>query len=120
MEPAPEIYSWAPLRGPTWSVVRTRDWTYVESPKITSDRWWGEVVVPPVALYHRSDDPDEFADVADDHPEIVGAMASRLAERQGLNAALRSGLGAGEALAVDTAAALRELGYLDRDPLPAD
>jgi len=120
VKPAPEVYSWAPLQGPTWSVLRTRDWTYIESPEIISDQWWGAVVVPPFTLYDRADDSGEFINVAKDHPEIVGAMASRVAERQALNAALRSDLGAGEALAVDSEDALRELGYLDRDPEPND
>jgi len=120
VEPAPEIFSWAPLQGPKWGVLRTHDWTYIESPEITSDQWWGDVVVPPVALYDRAGDPDEFMNLANSHPEIVGAMASRVAERQGLNADLRSDLGTAESLAVDAADALRELGYLDRDPVPDD
>jgi arylsulfatase A-like enzyme len=120
VEPAPEIFSWAPLQGPTWSVLRTHDWTYIESPEITSDQWWGDVVVPPFALYDRADDSGEFINVANTHPEIVRAMASRVAERQGLNAALRSDLGAAGALAADSADALRELGYLDRDQDPDD
>jgi choline-sulfatase len=114
VEPTPEIFSWAPLQGPTWSVVRTREWTYIESPMVASDQWWGDVVVPPTALFDRTADAAEFLNVARSHPEIVEAMASRVAERQGRNAALRSDLGEGEALSVDSADALRALGYLDR------
>jgi len=120
VEPALEVYSWAPLQGPTWSVLRTSDWTYIESPEMTSDQWWGDVVVPPVALYDRADDSGEVINLAEYHPEIVAAMASRVAERQAFNAALRSDLGAGEALAVNSEDALRELGYLDRVPVPDD
>ncbi len=117
-EPAPEIFSWAPLQGPSWSALRTGDWTAIESPAVSSDQWWGDVVVPPFALYDRTVDPIEAIDVSREHREIAVAMASRLAERKRSNAALRSELGAGDAIAADAADALRALGYLDRDPAP--
>jgi arylsulfatase A-like enzyme len=120
LEPAPEIFSWAPLQGPSWGALRTRDWTYVEAPAVRSDQWWGKVVVPPVALYDRTKDAAELVDVAPDHPGVVAAMASRVAERKRDNAALRSELGAGDAIAADSADSLRVLGYLDRDPEPGD
>lgn len=116
VDPPDELFAWAPMQGPTWGALRTEDWTYLRSPEIETDQWWGRVVVPPRALYRRSSDPAERTDLAADHHETVTALEAVLASRQRTNLDLRRSLGGSSAVESDSADALRALGYLDREP----
>lgn len=114
VEAGRELFAWAPLQGPGWGAIRTDEWTFLRSPEIETDQWWGGVIQPAAALYHRPTDPGEFADVAADHPEVVGSLALRLSERAAADAELRRTLGVAGVVDASSLAALRELGYLDR------
>jgi arylsulfatase A-like enzyme len=112
----PELFAFAPLQGPGWGAVRTREWALLRSPKIETDQWWGGVSVPEVALYHRLNDPGELTDVARDHSAVVGSLTGILDDRVAADRELHRGLGVPGVIDTDSAEALRELGYLDRDP----
>ena len=116
VDPPDELFAWAPMQGPTWGALRTEDWTYLRSPEIETDQWWGRVVVPPRALYRRSSDPAERTDLAADNHETVTALEAVLASRQRANLDLRRSLGGSSAVESDSVDALRALGYLDREP----
>ena len=116
VEPLDEFFAWAPMQGPTWGALRTEDWTYLRSPEIETDQWWGRVVVPPRALYRRSSDPAERTDLAADNHETITMLEAVLASRQRANLDLRQSLGGSSAVESDSSDALRALGYLDREP----
>jgi arylsulfatase A-like enzyme len=118
LEDVQTTFAWAPLQGPGWGAIRTAEWTFLRSPRIETEQWWGGVIQPAAALYHRPTDPGEFADVAADHPEVVGSLALRLSERAEAEAELRRALGVSDAVDASSIEALRELGYLDRGSSP--
>ncbi|MEX1312319.1 MAG: sulfatase [Candidatus Sulfomarinibacteraceae bacterium] len=116
MAPLGEVFASAPMQGPTWGAVRTPEWTYLRSPAVDTDQWWGRVELPPRALYRRSDDPAERTDVEADHPAVSAELERVLSARQTADRELRRRLGGPEAVERDSTEALRALGYLDREP----
>ena len=50
LEDVDTTFAWAPLQGPSWGAIRTADWSYLRSPKIETDQWWGRVSQPAAAL----------------------------------------------------------------------
>ena len=116
VETPAEIFAWAPMQGPTWGAVRTPEWTYHRSPAVETDQWWGQVAVPPRALYRRSGDPAERTNVEADHPAVAAELERVLSSRQTADHELRIRLGGPDAVERDSTEALRALGYLDREP----
>jgi arylsulfatase A-like enzyme len=120
VEPPLELYAWAPLQGPTWRALRTPDWTCIVAPPVSGGQWWREVAVPAVALHDRRLDAHELTSASEAHAEVTRALSLRLDQRRAAALALRAALGGGDTMVVDNAAALRALGYLDREAGPGE
>ncbi len=109
-----DLAAGAPLQGPTWDALRTRDWTLLRAPRVAGDDWWAGVQLPRLALYDRRRDSDERRDVAAEHPEVVVELGRRLDARRRENLELRETLGgSSEPAGFGAREALESLGYLD-------
>lgn len=109
-----ELYFSAPLQGPSWRALRTRDETFIVAPRTGGANWWDRVELPARAYYDRRDDPGEREDRAAERPDRVRELAERLARRAAREADLAPPPPADAAPPPigDPAATLRALGYL--------
>jgi len=114
--PAHPLYSWAPLQGPNWGAIRFTEWTYIRSPGIETEQWWGSVSLPARTLNDRRTDPGEWTDLAGSDPEIASRLETMLSQRAGDDLELRRALGMSGVVESSSVESLRELGYLDREP----
>jgi len=116
VEPRHPLYFWAPLQGPSWGAVRSAEWTYIRAPGIETEQWWGTVSLPARTLNDRTADPGEWIDLAGTDPGIVSRMETTLRRREEDDLELRRALGVPGIVESSSTEALRELGYLDREP----
>jgi len=112
--PPRPFFAFAPMQGPTWGAVRTAEWTLLESPKIETEQWWGEVELPSRSLYDRDADPAERDDLASSHQVDFAELEALLADRRRDDLELRRALGGDGEIPADSLDALRALGYVDR------
>jgi arylsulfatase A-like enzyme len=116
-----ELFAAAPLQGPSWSALRTREWALLRTPPVAGTNWWNSVPMPPIALYDRTTDPTERRNIAALHPDVVTAMAQRLDLRRQADLEHRRSLGPPvDVVPIDTTDALRQLGYIRSDDAEDD
>ena len=108
------VFAGAPLQGPTWHMVRTKDAKFMLTPSTSSGNWWDSVKPDAEALYLLDVDPFERKNVYASQPMVAAGLHGVLRQQLDADFKLRQRFGPVSFSEIDDEkkSQLVELGYI--------